>query len=62
MNPRNGDFPSTDFINKFSLSYMEWPMLIKITEKIMKMLSVTILLDYTIELSNKNLVSVSVKA
>ena len=24
MNHRNGDFPSTDFINKFSLSYQEW--------------------------------------
>ena len=26
MNHRNGDFPSTDFINKFSLSYQEWSM------------------------------------
>ena len=24
MNHKNGDFPSTDFINKFSLSYQEY--------------------------------------
>ena len=30
MNHRNWDFPSTDFINKFSLSYQEWFLIRKL--------------------------------